>query len=109
MRDIPSNNDEKRDHALIGLYEVIDPEIGLNIVDLGLVYQIDFNEESKEVDLLMTLTTQFCPMGDSITGDATDALNSGFPDWSINVNLTFDPPWDFSKISPEGKEFLGHY
>lgn len=109
MINITSNDMERRDHALIGLYEVIDPEIGLNIVDLGLIYQIDFNEEEKEVDLLMTLTTQFCPMSDAITGDTTDALMEGFPDWSINVNLTFDPAWDFSKISEAGKEFLGHY
>ena len=56
----------------------------------------------------MTLTTQFCPMGESITGDVTQSLTTTFPEWKINVNLTFDPPWDYSKISPAGKEFLGH-
>ena len=52
--------------ALSSLQNVIDPEIGLNIVDLGLIYQVDFDEAVKEVFVSMTLTTQFCPMGESI-------------------------------------------
>ena len=56
----------------------------------------------------MTLTSQFCPMGEAITSDTTNSLSSSFPEWKVNINLIFDPPWDFSKISQEGKEFLGH-
>lgn len=103
-----TNDEEKCAIALEGLYEVIDPEIGLNIVDLGLVYQLDFNEEIKRIDMVMTLTTQFCPMGDAITSDTQNSLTNSFPDWENNVELVFDPPWDYSMISDAGREFLGH-
>lgn len=104
---IPTNNREQCDFALIGLYDVYDPEVGLNVVDLGLIYQIDFVAEKNQVNCTMTLTTQFCPMGDAITSDITQSLTQSFPGKEINVHLTFDPPWDYSKISPEGKDFLG--
>jgi len=107
MRDIPTNNKALCDEALVGLYDVYDPEVGLNIVDLGLLYQLDFDESKKTVDVLMTLTTQFCPMGDTITGDTTESLTKSFPEWQINIELTFEPPWEFSKITPEGREYLG--
>lgn len=106
--NVTTNNQDKCTEALSGLYNVYDPEVGLNVVDLGLIYQLDFNDDEKQLDATMTLTTQFCPMGESITGDVTQSLTTTFPEWKINVNLTFDPPWDYSKISPAGKEFLGH-
>lgn len=105
--NIVTNDKEKCDHALVDLYNVYDPEVGLNIVDLGLVYEINFNETDKRLECIMTLTSQFCPMGEAITSDTNNSLSSSFPEWEVNVNLTFDPAWDFSKISPEGKEFLG--
>ncbi|MBS1750569.1 MAG: metal-sulfur cluster assembly factor [Bacteroidetes bacterium] len=105
--NVITNNNERCEFALEGLYEVYDPEVGLNVVDLGLIYQLDFDESEKKLDCTMTLTTQFCPMGEAITGDTTRSLSGSFPDWQINVNLTFDPPWDYTKISPEGNKFLG--
>ena len=105
--NVTTNNREKCDFALEGLYDVYDPEVGLNVVDLGLIYHLDFDEEEKKLDATMTLTTQFCPMGESITNDVTQSLSGSFPNWHINVNLTFDPPWDYTKISPEGNQFLG--
>ncbi len=105
---VKTNNAIRCNFALVDLYNVYDPEIGLNVVDLGLIYQLDFDEEEKKLDALMTLTTQFCPMGESITGDVTRSLTNAFPDWKVNVQLTFDPAWNYSLISPEGKEFLGH-
>jgi len=105
--NIITNNKERCSHALEGLYNVYDPEIGLNIVDLGLVYEIQFDEADKKLACIMTLTSQFCPMGEAITTDTSNSLTTSFPDWEVGVNLTFDPPWDVSKITPEGKEFLG--
>ena len=90
------------------MYNVDDPEIGLNVVDLGLIYEITFHESEKKLDAVMTLTTQFCPMGESIQSNVTQSLMNSFPEWTINVNLIFEPPWDYSMISPEGQEFLGH-
>jgi metal-sulfur cluster biosynthetic enzyme len=106
--NIITDNNEKCNHALAGLYNVYDPEIGLNIVDLGLVYEIHFDEENKQLACIMTLTSQFCPMGEAITTDTSNSLTNSFPEWEVRVNLTFDPPWDVSKITENGKVFLGH-
>jgi len=100
------SNNIKCTLALNGLYNVYDPEIGLNVVDLGLIYKIDFIENEKRIETTMTLTTQFCPMGESITSNVTQSLSESFPEYTVKVNLTFDPPWSPERISPEGKEFL---
>lgn len=104
--NIKTNNAEKLETALVGLYYVMDPEVDLNIVDLGLVYEIDFKEDSNEIIVTMTLTTQFCPMGESIQSATTQSMQQSFPKHSIQVNLTFDPPWDQSMISEQGHMFL---
>jgi metal-sulfur cluster biosynthetic enzyme len=92
--------------ALAALQQVRDPEIGLNVVDLGLIYQIDFDEIGKKIFCTMTLTTQFCPMGESIIESARETLKSAFPLYNPTIELTFDPPWDHEMISNEGREFL---
>lgn len=92
--------------ALAGLYDVYDPEVGLNVVDMGLIYQINFDEEAKQIDVLMTLSTQFCPMGESIVDSVTNNLKNNFAGYTERVNLTFDPPWNYSMISEEGRKFL---
>jgi len=104
--NVISNHTEKLQLALLALKEVMDPEIGLNIVDLGLIYQIDFDEAGKNIYNTMTLTTQFCPMGESITDGAQTALEEAFPGYTIHNNLTFNPPWNHSLISEEGQKFL---
>lgn len=104
--EVVTNNNIRCSVALTGLYEVYDPEIGLNVVDLGLIYGINFDEEKKVIETIMTLTTQFCPMGESITQDVTQSLTQAFKDWQVNVTLTFDPPWSSDFISPEGQKFL---
>ena len=106
MNEVITNNREKCDQALAALHHVIDPEIGLNIVDLGLLYQIDFDEGNKIIFVSMTLTTQFCPMGESITNAATETLKSAFPGTGVSVELSFDPSWSHERISAEGQEFL---
>ncbi len=105
--NIITNDKERCAYALQDLYHVYDPEIGLNIVDLGLIYEINFNEEDRKLICSMTLTSQFCPMGEAITTDTTNSLMGSFPDWHIQVDMTFDPPWDFSKITSKGRQFLG--
>ena len=93
--------------ALEHLQEVIDPEIGLNIVDLGLVYALTMDEQAKTIQVQMTLTTRFCPMGDSILKSVEETLNDHYPDYAAEVDLVFDPSWDVEMISEEGKTFLG--
>ena len=77
-----------------------------NVVDLGLIYELNFNEEIKLLLCRMTLTTEFCPMGESITNDVRETLQNTFSDLSIDVQLTFNPPWNYSMISEEGQKFL---
>jgi metal-sulfur cluster biosynthetic enzyme len=85
--------------------EVYDPEVGVNIYDLGLIYEINITKEGK-VDVLMTLTSPFCPAGDDIVNDITGAAyNAGAND--VEVNITFQPEWGPDKISDEGKLELG--
>lgn len=106
MNNIITNNKLKATVALAGLQNVIDPEIGLNIVDLGLVYQLDFDETEKKIFCSMTLTTRFCPMGESITAAANESLLMSFSDYTPTIELTFDPPWSHAMISEEGQKFL---
>lgn len=104
--NVITNNQLKCTVALAALESVIDPEIGLNVVDLGLIYQLDFDEPQKKLFVSMTLTTQFCPMGESITAAVKRALENTFDGESVMLELTFDPPWNHNRISEEGKEFL---
>lgn len=106
MNEVITNNREKCDRALAALHHVIDPEIGLNIVDLGLLYQIDFDDGNQIIFVSMTLTTQFCPMGDSIRSNAGKAMQQAFPEYTIDIELVFDPPWNQECISEQGKQFL---
>ncbi len=101
-----SNNQQKCAMALNSLVNVYDPEIGLSVVDLGLIYQLDFDDEAKEIYCTMTLTTRFCPMGESITDGVKQALEESFPDRKIQMHVTFNPPWNYEMISESGKKTL---
>ncbi|HRP31638.1 MAG TPA: metal-sulfur cluster assembly factor [Agriterribacter sp.] len=103
---VTTNNSIKSTIAMAALHSVIDPEIGLNVADLGLIYNLDFDEAGKKITTTMTLTTQFCPMGESIVDGVTQAMQQTFPDDTIQVDLIFDPPWSYDLISEEGREFL---
>jgi len=104
--NVITNNNIKCTIALAALQNVVDPEIGLNIVDLGLIYQIDFDEANSKIYVAMTLTTQFCPMGESITGAVKRILENTFTGMEVQLELTFDPLWSQEMISEEGRQFL---
>ncbi len=92
------------------LRQVFDPEIPVNIVDLGLVYSMDVSKQddgSHKVDISMTLTAPGCGMGPVIAEDAKNKvlLVPGVSD--ADVRITWDPPWNQSMISEEGKMKLG--
>ena len=101
-----TNDKAKCELALEALKSVEDPEIGLNVVDLGLIYQIDFDDNEKKIYCSHSLTTQFCPMGESISSGILNALEHAFAEYNVEVKVTFDPPWNSQKISEEGREFL---
>lgn len=104
--NVITNDNEKCRLAIDALHYVMDPEIGLNVADLGLIYQIDFDETEKKICCTMTLTTQFCPMGESISSGVGNALEQTFPDYKVKVKVIFDPPWNAKMISDEGRKFL---
>lgn len=106
--NVKTNNEEKCETGLDVLRFVDDPEIGLNIVDLGLVYGLEFGEnDARQVACTMTFTTEFCPMGESIQGNTTEALKMAFPGYEVEVNITFDPHWSQEMITEAGRLFLG--
>ncbi len=103
--NINTNKPEQCAVAVEALKQVIDPEIGLNIIDLGLVYRIDFLQE-KQIEMDMTLTTQFCPMGEAITDSSREMMQETFKDYKIELNLVFEPRWGHHLISEDGLQFL---
>lgn len=88
------------------LFNVIDPELFVNVIDLGLIYNLDFTQDSA-ITVTMTLSTPHCPMGEAITNGVQNALESIFPGRKVDINLVFDPPWGYDMLTPEGKEQLG--
>src|ERR1035437_621477 len=104
--NVLTNNNIKCTIALVALENVVDPEIGLNVVDLGLIYQIDFDETNSKIYVDMTLTTQFCPMGESITDAVKRVLENTFTGMEVQLELTFNPPWSHERISEEGQKYL---
>lgn len=94
-----------RDQVWEILHDVYDPEIPLNIADLGLVYDLQVSD-AGEVSILMTLTSPGCPVGDMLADEIRDRAMSipGIKD--VHVEFTFDPPWTPERISDEGKQML---
>ncbi len=99
-------SDSARQELLNSLRSVIDPEVGLNIVDMGLVYKIE--SSPAEVLVLMTMTSPGCPMSELIIEQVTEILRSSYPEpIRLVVELTFEPPWSPALMSEEAKAHLG--
>jgi metal-sulfur cluster biosynthetic enzyme len=88
------------------LKQVIDFEIGLDIVSLGLVYDVAVDEESN-VTITMTMTTPACPLAGLILQDAEDKVRQIEGVKEVKINLTFDPPWTPDRMSEEIKKKFG--
>lgn len=89
--------------ALRGVY---DPEIPVNVYDLGLIYRIEVMAQGR-VGIDMTLTAPGCPVADQILKSVGKAVSDVAGVANVKVNLVFDPPWDKSKMSDEAKLELG--
>jgi len=86
---------------------VIDPEIGINVVDLGLLYDVEIRSET-DVRIEMTLTSMGCPLSDIIEADIQKALRGRFgEDLMAEVEFVFDPPWNSSMMSEDAQMELG--
>ena len=95
-----------KDHIIANLREVFDPEISINVYDLGLIYDISIDENNLWVDITHTLTSAFCPFADEIIADITKA---GYVSEVLTVNVitTFDPPFTMDSVSDETKLMMG--
>ena len=98
--------DAAHQQALGCLYDVIDPELGINIVDLGLVYNLDVDGGLVRVE--MTMTTPACPLHDYLTEQVEQAIRAEMPDVrSVAVHLVWDPPWGPERMSRVARQELG--
>jgi metal-sulfur cluster biosynthetic enzyme len=101
----PQYGDKIRLLQMISL--VRDPELDLNIVDLGLIYEIDINNAAAEIKIIMTLSTRACPAGDYIKAGVELMAKAAFKDYRVHVEITFEPEWSADMISAEGRQELG--
>ncbi|NML48604.1 metal-sulfur cluster assembly factor [Ramlibacter sp. G-1-2-2] len=88
------------------LEKVVDPEVALNIVDVGLVYGVTVREGRMDVNI--TMTSAACPVTDIIVDDVENALDDALPpDLKIHVELVWEPPWTPQRMSPRARAFMG--
>jgi FeS assembly SUF system protein len=91
---------------LRSLKNIFDPEIPVNIYDLGLIYEIDVDDDNS-VTIKMTLTAPNCPMADELIAEVHQGVKKVEGVKEVKVNLVFDPPWDKSMMSEEALLELG--
>jgi len=85
---------------------IYDPEIGINIYDLGLIYNIE-PTDNKGCDVTMTLTSAFCPVADALVDEVRCATNKYY-EGIVNINLTFEPQWSMESLSEAARLQLGY-
>ena len=98
---LPNTTEHRAQHLL---FQVIDPELNVNIVDLGLVYRIEIVANRIEID--MTLSSPGCPLGDVIVTDVYSTLKRHLPDYEPKVNLVWEPQWTPDLVTQAGRDAL---
>jgi metal-sulfur cluster biosynthetic enzyme len=94
------------DEVMMAIATVIDPEAGMSIVDLGLVYGVDI--DGDRVEVTMTMTTPTCPVGDYLADAVRNAVLDAHPQWAeVAVAVTFDPPWTPDRMSDAARARFG--
>jgi FeS assembly SUF system protein len=99
-------SDSLRDQVIEALRGVYDPEIPVNIYEIGLVYDVDVNDEGG-VHILMTLTSPTCPVAESLPPEVEQRVSEVAGVTSARVEITWDPPWDPDMMSEAAKLELG--
>ena len=92
--------------VIAAIKEVYDPEIPVNVYDLGLIYELTINK-AHEVSILMTFTAPNCPMADQVIGEVQSVVEAVPGDPKCTIELTFEPQWDRSMLSDEARVELG--
>lgn len=88
------------------LKTVMDPEIEINIVDLGLIYELYYNGAEK-INIVMTFSTPACPLGETIISNIKETIKQKHPTFETVVDVVFHPLWNNSMVSQEGRKILG--
>jgi metal-sulfur cluster biosynthetic enzyme len=97
-----------KSEILEALHDVVDPEIGMNIVDLGLIYGVDLDDDKGHVHVDLTLTSPGCPLGPEIIRDIKRELRDIEDVLDVDVDLVWSPLWKPSMMSDYAKEELGY-
>ena len=97
-------SDEKFDSVQEGLKNVIDPELGVNIVDLGLIYDLSWDDEEDALIISMTLTSAGCPLTDVIEEEMANALDGVVE--MFRINWVWMPPWGQERITEDGRDMM---
>ena len=97
-------SDDRYNECIDALKEVMDPELGINIVDLGLIYDLKWDDENDALIIHMTLTSAGCPLTDVIEDQTRAALDGLVADYRIN--WVWMPPWGPEKITDDGREMM---
>jgi FeS assembly SUF system protein len=104
----PDELDRLSDAIIAALKTVYDPEIPADIYELGLIYKVDVDDD-RNVTVDMTLTSAGCPVAAEMPGWVENAVGTVEGVGQVKVNLTFDPPWDMSRMSEEARVALNMF
>ena len=96
-----------KDHIIANLKEVYDPEISINVYDLGLIYDIIIDEKEGSVEIIATLTSAFCPFADDIISSITKACLIVENVHSAHVEITFEPPFTMDSVPEATRAVMG--
>ncbi|MES2108857.1 MAG: metal-sulfur cluster assembly factor [Bacteroidota bacterium] len=105
--DITDPNSFLKQQMMETLRLVMDPELHINIIDLGLVYGIEIEAPKKRVKVEMTLSSSYCPMGESIVFAVKNCIEGHYEGYEATVDLVWEPVWSYDSITDEGKRLLG--
>jgi FeS assembly SUF system protein len=104
----PAELERLRTDLIAALKTVFDPEIPVDIYELGLIYRLDVDDD-RNIEVDMTLTAPACPVAGDMPGWVENALSSVPGVGQVKVNLVFDPPWDMSRMSDEARLALNMF
>lgn len=96
----------EKTRAITALYRVIDPELFVNIIDMGLVYDVDFSIDNQ-ITVTMTLSTPHCPLEEAITSGVKNSMDIDFPGIPVHVTIVWEPAWNYSMMNAAAREELG--
>ena len=96
-----------KDELHTALHDVLDPETGINLVDLGLIYGVGWDQATGEAEVQMTFTTPSCPAGEVMTEGVERRLSLVPGVRAVRVEVSFEPKWTPERITEEGRRALG--